>query len=1382
MTKSSGRRRALATTVVLALSATGLGTGVLAASPAVAAAPTATPLTITPNPAYQNEAFEGWGTSLVWFANATGGYPEAVRQELFDKVFGEDGLNLNIARYNIGGGNATDVPAYLRAGGAVEGWWNPDLVASDSSGPITATYADRARYAAAWDADDPASYNFDADETQRWWVNALKDKITKWEAFSNSPPYFMTESGFVSGGFNSSTDQLKKTSVADYATYLKTVAQSVEEQEGIRFDTIDPFNEPNTNYWGTNLDATTKWPKQGGQEGAHIGPALQDTVIKALAAELAKPGTTTDAAISAMDETNPGTFVTNWNGWSAQAKAEVEQLNVHTYGTTDRQKVRDIAKSADKPLWMSEIEGDWDGTGVNNQTNMNNGIGIATRVMDDLRELEPSAWVLWQPVEDYYNMEKVEKKNWGSILIDFDCNADGDSVRRLKDGDADPSCKVLTNAKYNTLRNFTHYIKPGDHVIPSTNTQTTSAVTADGTGLTMVHANSETTARTITVDLAKFGAIAPGATLTPIVTTESPADDPTANALVAGTPVLVNADAKTAVVTVPAKSVTTFVISGVSGVADTAAPLVDGHTYRLVGAQSGKALTAKDTVGSNPAASISTLATTPGTVGAQLWTAEKVTSGTSNAERFVLRSSAGTALAANGSGTLLVESSREAAAADPAQQWMPTTTTGASWSLVNGALPVALEVPGQSTAEGAAVNVYASNGGANQAWAFQDTKLVSFEPVLANTVAGVPAALPATVIPRYSTGTGAPVAVTWDTAGVDWNSAETVTVTGSGTDVFGTAFSNASATVEIGGFASTDPVSLTTYAGVSTDALRAAAPTTVPAQIGASSNRFDAQVTWNWDDLDPADLADPGVVTISGTATSNDPGATGLDATLSVILTVPGEQNIAVLGTTTASATFTESGYPVDRTRNGVTNDKGWSNWVGSNKKTSDTLSYNFGASQPLTHATLYFYKDGTTSWPSSITVQYLDGSGTWQDVPGGPVAVATPTDGTAPIVDVPLTGITTAQLRTVLTAYPNTHMVVSEVQVFAKTATPASVAGLARLTVNGAPVDGFAAGTTSYTVPLSGSATAAVTASAIDTQATVVVTHAAGAVDSGATVTVTAADGQTTQVYELVFERTAVLSTPVVTGTATVGAVLTAAASADPADAGLQYRWTRNGVAIDGADAATYTPVAGDAGASIAVTVTAQATGYGSATATSAAVVIAAAPGENPGEPGTGTPGDGTPGTGTPGTSTPGTGTPGFVFSTGTGTVFSNGAVLTRGQKVSAALTGASAGASVGFELHSAVAVLDSGTVSSSGTLRLAGTIPADAALGAHHLVLSMGGTELASIAVTVVADPAAATGSSAGALAHTGYDTPLALLLALAVALLLGGAALLSRRVRRS
>ncbi|WP_082104311.1 discoidin domain-containing protein [Demequina soli] len=698
----------LACTLACTLAAGGLVAGAGAAAPAVAAE-TGTPVTITPNPAYQGDAFEGWGTSLVWFANATGGYPDAVRDELVDKVFGQDGLALNIARYNIGGGNATDVPAYLRPGGAVEGWWNPDLGASDAQGPITSTYADRARYAAAWDPDDPAAYNLDADQSQRWWVNAIKDKVTRWEAFSNSPPYFLTQSGFVSGGIgNGSTEQLAAADMDAFAGYLVNVVERLEADTGISFDTLDPFNEPNTSYWSTTLGANG-WPTTASrQEGAHIGASAQDAMIKALRDRLARPDTTTDVGIAAMDETNPSIFATNWNTWSVESKAAVTQLNVHTYGTSGRLVARDIAKASDKPLSMSEVGGDWDGTGFNT-VNIDNGLGLASHMVDDLRELEPSDWTFWQPVEDLYNMQKVENLNWGSVFVDFDCNADGDSVRRLADGDADPSCRILTNSTYNTARNFTHYIHPGDHLVPTDDAATTAAIPADGDGVTLVHVNDGTDAEDVTLDLSGFGAIAAGATVTPIVTTESTVADPTANALVEGAPVAVDAASRSAVVHVPAKSVTTFVVSGVSGVAADAPAFRDGDTVQLAGVQSSKPLTA-----TGDALTITKGVTSK--VAAQSWTVHTMSGEGTNRQRIALESGDGRLLGTVAGSAALVDAAVADAAADTSLQWIPSTTDGSTFSLLSVDGERVLDVNGQSSADGTAVGLWTSNGGGNQTW------------------------------------------------------------------------------------------------------------------------------------------------------------------------------------------------------------------------------------------------------------------------------------------------------------------------------------------------------------------------------------------------------------------------------------------------------------------------------------------------------------------------------------------------------------------------------------------------------------------------------------------------------------------------------------------
>ncbi|OSC67607.1 ricin-type beta-trefoil lectin domain protein, partial [Streptomyces sp. 4F] len=355
------RSRRLLTGAVLTALATGAGLiGVPAqAGPVSATASATASVTVRPDPSYQQEEFEGWGTSLVWFANATGDYPPEIRERLARLLFDDEGLGLNIARYNIGGGNAPDVKDYLRAGGAVEGWWKA---------PAGTTREDTDW----WSADDPADWNEDADATQRWWVERIKDDIDHWETFSNSPPWFMTVSGYVSGGFDSSADQLKTESVDDFAAYLAGATKRLEQAEGIEVDTVDPFNEPNTPYWGTQLGADGE-PVGGRQEGAHMGPELQRKVLQALAPALRKAKVKAD--ISAMDETNPGTFARNWSAYSPADRALVGQMNVHTYGTGQRTTVRDLAKAADKPLWMSEVGGDW-GDGQDFE-DMRPGLGLA---------------------------------------------------------------------------------------------------------------------------------------------------------------------------------------------------------------------------------------------------------------------------------------------------------------------------------------------------------------------------------------------------------------------------------------------------------------------------------------------------------------------------------------------------------------------------------------------------------------------------------------------------------------------------------------------------------------------------------------------------------------------------------------------------------------------------------------------------------------------------------------------------------------------------------------------------------------------------------------------------------------------------------------------
>ncbi|PRZ04187.1 O-glycosyl hydrolase [Isoptericola sp. CG 20/1183] len=961
------------------------GTAATTAVPSVTTAAPAADVTVRPDPSYAGQPFEGWGTSLVWFANATGDYPDEIRDRLADMVFGDEGLNLNIARYNVGGGNAPDVPDYLRAGGAVDGWWNaPEGTTRDDVD--------------WWDPEDPADWDLDADATQRWWVDRIKDDVTHWETFSNSPPWFMTESGYVSGNFDADEDQLKPESIDDFAQYLVGVTERLEDAHGIDVDTIDPFNEPNTDYWGTQLGADGN-PTGGRQEGAHMGPALQQQVLPALASAL--QGSGTDAVISAMDETNPGRFASNWNAYAPEVRDLVDQLNVHTYGTGQRTTVRDIAKGEDKPLWMSEVGGSWSSTGQDFES-MESGLGSAQHIVDDLRELEPSAWVFWQPVEDYDNMapggESPEGGNWGEIQIPFSCTAE----------DTLETCPIYTNTKYWVTQNFTHFIAPGDRLVGVDDPSSTAAVSASGDQAVVVHVNDETSARTVALDLSGFGEVADGATVTPVVTDSG-------GYLVEGDPVPVETDgAARATLTVPAESVTTFVVDGVSGVADDAPLAQDGHVYRIDGVQSDRSLA--------PAGDGVQIATDDPAAADQLWTLTDLGapegSGSHRTRYAVTNAATGEQLAVDAdTSAVLVEAPAGPADTPEAARWILSTTGDGTYTLVNASSGTLLEVGGQATADGSPVGTYLANSGANQRWAIVDETLLGTEPVDVFTTPGTAPELPESVTPVYPGGAGDALPVTWDVPEDSaWAEPGTVEVTGTVTNPAGGTVA-ATATVTVDVLASTRTASASTYAGGVPE---------LPATVTAvTAGGVDVERAVTWEQAADGVYDEIGVVQLSGTA---DAGAGDtLPATVRVLVTEPGEANAATADGTTVEATYTEPGYPAERVVNGDVDDKGWSNWRSGDKNPTDTLTVTLPEPRDVTGVDVHFYVDGShRSWARTVQVEArVDGA--WQAV-GDP---AEPASGAEPVaVDA---DVRTDAVRVVMTAHEATHLVVSEIEVLAK-------------------------------------------------------------------------------------------------------------------------------------------------------------------------------------------------------------------------------------------------------------------------------------------------------------------------------------------------------------
>lgn len=100
-------------------------------------------------------------------------YGKQLREQFYQSIFSDNGLDLNMARYNVGGGNASDVAygyPFMRQGAAVPGTWKDDPTGSGTyGGGVTTKQADKDKLAAAFDpkAGAAASDEEDGDLTDK---------------------------------------------------------------------------------------------------------------------------------------------------------------------------------------------------------------------------------------------------------------------------------------------------------------------------------------------------------------------------------------------------------------------------------------------------------------------------------------------------------------------------------------------------------------------------------------------------------------------------------------------------------------------------------------------------------------------------------------------------------------------------------------------------------------------------------------------------------------------------------------------------------------------------------------------------------------------------------------------------------------------------------------------------------------------------------------------------------------------------------------------------------------------------------------------------------------------------------------------------------------
>ena len=413
--------------------------------------------------------FQGFGTSLCWWANRVG-YSEVLTSEsakaFFDK---EEGLGMTIGRYNVGGGDnvsekiVTDEDReknpflhreHIRRSDSVVPGYCKDVTKIDLS-TNTKEYYEENFDRANFDCGFAWNYDWEADKNQmNVLIAAAKAAGDEFigEAFSNSPPYFMTVSGCSSGGEDPSVDNLREDSYKAFAWYMADVIEHWAKEGVINFQSVAPMNEPATSYWQAHSEK---------QEGCHFSPGeSQSRILVEVNKELKNKGI--DIIVSASDETSISAAITSYESLTDDAKAVVTRIDTHAYQGTERKQLKKLALDSGMNLWMSEVDGTY--SVGKTYTGMQAALGFAEEMMIDLNEMFPTAWIMWDAVDVHVDKEnkfdtctraradEIVKKGepfWGIAIADHD------------------SQELLLTKKYYAFGQFSRYIRPGYTLLES---------------------------------------------------------------------------------------------------------------------------------------------------------------------------------------------------------------------------------------------------------------------------------------------------------------------------------------------------------------------------------------------------------------------------------------------------------------------------------------------------------------------------------------------------------------------------------------------------------------------------------------------------------------------------------------------------------------------------------------------------------------------------------------------------------------------------------------------------------------------------------------------------------------------------------------------------
>jgi len=436
-----------------------------------------TVVTVYPND--QHQTIKGWGTSLSWWANIAGYWGDTYLNDVAYQATHD--LNMNVFRFNIGGGENPNCPYNANC---VNG-----VIHFDESKLMPGYRSPYAPFGTYYLNNDARQIRV-MDKFVAYRSN--HDIIT--EVFSCSPPWWMTNSKCTAGGVNGS-ENLNSQYYEAFADYIASITAGLDYYHSswnIKY--IEPFNEPLSVWWkplaNVEYNSSGEINKGKDQEGCQFSSAHQADILWWIWKKKTDVYTTiSDVGLASSDCNSVGESINNTNYmycYDRQTYDGLSKVNTHTYSGSIAEKdqlYKNITVNTGKPIWQSEtgplnvipISSWWDTHYL-----------MAKRKIEDLRHLRCEVWCDWQlvSISDAWGLYSLQSTPYSN-----------------------PTPSYSPTRGFYCRKQVNYFIKQGYTIVSTDNENTVAALSPDKKNVVFVIVNYSQNSVNYQLDLTRFNPI-----------------------------------------------------------------------------------------------------------------------------------------------------------------------------------------------------------------------------------------------------------------------------------------------------------------------------------------------------------------------------------------------------------------------------------------------------------------------------------------------------------------------------------------------------------------------------------------------------------------------------------------------------------------------------------------------------------------------------------------------------------------------------------------------------------------------------------------------------------------------------------------------------------